>query len=107
VKGKETIEVLRSLLSDLFRRKTPQFPELPRYFLHERGLVSLATVRNGRKKRAIGFDQHAVKWNFGGRIPNLLGFWESDIAGEGDHEPHIKRALGMPDVASEAVQDAP
>ena len=40
------------------------------------GLVALAALGDGRKERAVGFDQQTVAGNLGGDVAEVARLWE-------------------------------
>ena len=76
------VEVAGGSFANFFGGKSAQFAKFSSGFGYEGRLIPFAAIGYGRKKWAIGFDQHAVERNFEGSVTNLLSFGKSHIASE-------------------------
>src|SRR5262249_12022847 len=91
----EFVEIGGSPLPHFFKREASQVAYTTRRFYYKRRLVTLATIRHRRKKRTIGFNEHAIERDLLRGVANLLSFGEGHIACKRNHEPHIERTLRM------------
>jgi len=73
---------------------------------HQCRLVALATVWNGREERRVGLHQDAVDRSKGRNLSQAGGLGIGQVAGKGEMESKVERAVGLLQRAGEAVQDA-
>ena len=68
--------------------------------------VPRPTMRNGRKKGAVGFRQQPVEWHRSCRLTQVVGFRKRHDAGQRDEKPQVESALRKRGSPGEAMQDA-